>query len=1366
MNKTFKTVWNQARRCLVAVNETVRRASQSRNQGGSSGSCARKLQLTALAGVVALAMGASASYAKYVTESDTAGAGNFVFYISFGQTEPGLERTSIRPQDPLGSTRTWAYDEAKSFWESENAKADTGGNLKNSILVNITLDMTSHPNFDLPYTMGFKATKGLTSIIGNSELALIGETENPDFLMTDSPLSVGGSTDEGHGTLYLGHIALPDADQYGGVVNIRNIRNNSALHVVAGNYRIANPSSSMFNELEDNSFIKVYEGASLSFNGGDLSVSSSGYIVNYGTLTVEDGIRAASSSATGEAPLRNYGTLNFYVNGKNSSGFTQLAENNGVFNYVGPVDYDSINLSPGEYTYFLKDVKYEFYEFKGTGTLNIDGAMRVRKFNAADYMDLNVNGALRTDNLIVKNLVNDGTILANAYMTSYGSVENNGDLYVRDRLRALGRVDNKGLLYLDEALKLENTAHLHNAATGTINVPYEYIFSKSGSGSATLNTIGIAETAETIVKPVPTSYFAEGTVGGALLDIIKNNSSWDDGGTLIVRFDQYDGVSQTILEGAFNDFKKTFGEGTTLSYEGTFGTASGSSVSSVFNVSALNTLYSKESALRGVIYVDRSLTGEGKEIRIGDASGSLNNSTGFTAVIDSPKVWVEAGKELALIGEKSDVSTERTTVAQNINVTGKNAKLTLGSLGLKDASQYRTNLPTLKLEDKGLLNIVTGDHVITNFESTNGLASVGQGATLHIQNSLFNEEASFDNYGNTTFGKLNGNFLTHVNNNGKMVVDGETRFSGWIKNSDRLQFKGNTTVVGTLQNNAGGEIYAKTVNVIGSLVNNGYMEAKDDSTVNGRIENPGTIILYSVNINKGDTTLNGTVQNSHKLVGTGVANINGLLKNAPGAVATFNDENSIVNINEGGEVTNAGVLIAKTGEIQGSLQTTDIAVLDNVKGTASSSIAAKGTLMADSFSTDGVVMMSKDADLVIGGAPSRTKYLLSNLAVAKRIFDAGGEIPLVVMEALQNQGVRITPAETQADAPVKMLRRGVRKAEVPAENMTEVSNVAESEPVVLSEEPAVETQSEATAEDKAVKAEQAAKKDKERASVLVAPQPQQVQPVQIIQPSRLVPSIQGAVASMSIASMTQDAGFLEERALTKGDGLWADVGTGNIEFDGYKGTRSGLFFGGQANINNNVLVGGAIRYTDGRIKGNNLHKNDWTGYGFGLYGSYTNDGWFGLATALYQNNRAKDIGRIKSDSQALSVKGGKSVQVKNFTVTPYVGYRMIHVNNDKAEKATVHQIPVGVKVQGNAKAGAWHINPSIDVAFVPQLGDRKISLKGTGFESTIASRYAGEARIGISASKGKFGAGLHYVGSAGDNGLRSHSIQARVNYSF
>ena len=70
---------------------------------------------------------------------------------------------------------------------------------------------------------------------------------------------------------------------------------------------------------------------------------------------------------------------------------------------------------------------------------------------------------------------------------------------------------------------------------------------------------------------------------------------------------------------------------------------------------------------------------------------------------------------------------------------------------------------------------------------------------------------------------------------------------------------GTADLDGTLQNSQGASLIANTVNVNGTLRNFGYMEALDNSTVFGTLENPGEIRLFNTAIgSRGDGDI-GTI---------------------------------------------------------------------------------------------------------------------------------------------------------------------------------------------------------------------------------------------------------------------------------------------------------------------------------------------------------------------------------------------------------------------------------------------------------------------------------------------------------------------------
>ena len=88
------------------------------------------------------------------------------------------------------------------------------------------------------------------------------------------------------------------------------------------------------------------------------------------------------------------------------------------------------------------------------------------------------------------------------------------------------------------------------------------------------------------------------------------------------------------------------------------------------------------------------------------------------------------------------------------------------------------------------------------------------------------------------------------------------------------------------------------------------MEALDNSTVFGTLENPGEIRLFNTSIgSRGDGNI-GTIGNTYTLKATGKTQVSGLIANASGAVAEFTGDDSELTILSGGVVSNNGTLIA------------------------------------------------------------------------------------------------------------------------------------------------------------------------------------------------------------------------------------------------------------------------------------------------------------------------------------------------------------------------------------------------------------------------------------------------------------------------
>ncbi len=208
------------------------------------------------------------------------------------------------------------------------------------------------------------------------------------------------------------------------------------------------------------------------------------------------------------------------------------------------------------------------------------------------------------------------------------------------------------------------------------------------------------------------------------------------------------------------------------------------------------------------------------------------------------------------------------------------------------------------------MKITAGDYLVRNHSSAGGTTTVDKNSTFRSDNATFTDKAVLENNGETILGALNGWNSAEVRNNSKLTVNGNTQFGGRFINNANAKLVGTADIDGTLQNSQGARLIANTVNVNGTLRNFGYMEALDNSTVFGTLENPGEIRLFNTHIGSRGSGDIGTIGNTYTLKATGKTQVSGLLANAPGAIAEFSGNDSELVILSGGSVSNNGTLIA------------------------------------------------------------------------------------------------------------------------------------------------------------------------------------------------------------------------------------------------------------------------------------------------------------------------------------------------------------------------------------------------------------------------------------------------------------------------
>lgn len=441
-------------------------------------------------------------------------------------------------------------------------------------------------------------------------------------------------------------------------------------------------------------------------------------------------------------------------------------------------------------------------------------------------------------------------------------------------------------------------------------------------------------------------------------------------------------------------------------------------------------------------------------------------------------------------------------------------------------------------------------------------------------------------------------------------------------------------------------------------------------------------------------------------------------------------------------VQNTGVLsVDSTKNL--SIQNKGTVVANEVSIGALDRVENGGTLVADKFKSNGVLINRGNGQLVIG-IVAKVSYLTKHLEVAKEMYDAGETLLEAVIEALKSAGM--IPADAAANvAALMMLTDDDRALPDEAEEAASLSaDEGEGEETAASESKApIRT------------IEDLIRESRERAAREAA------------RVHRTIPTTVGALTSAARGAASQTMATIESQANATVAGLWADAGYGKTEFDAYRTDRSGLLFGVQGSTET-LTLGAVLSAGTGNVKSDNLASQDWNDVGGSVYGAYRFGPAALTASALYERHEGKAQGQKRhADVLGASAKVSVDAMLGGMTVTPYAGWRVLGLDHeDAANRVVVHELPVGIKAVGSFEAGSWRISPSADVAYVPTFGDKKIRIDGTNTKSVVAGDNAMTYKVGISAEKNRLSLGLSYVGTTGDCGLRGHSVRGNLRFAF
>lgn len=695
------------------------------------------------------------------------------------------------------------------------------------------------------------------------------------------------------GSLYIG-----DYDEIGNLTRGGTDKSNNLTE-----FRLKDSSSITINGRGFSNTTFVQEGNSvLSVNGSGMVFDGPFHINGNSRVDVHNNLQTRSNTYMTGGTINPYGnwinTGSFNLQGGNVNAGNGSLINNGTVTQTGG-NFSSKLTGSGTYNY--NGGSFNASKVSGDIVVNIASGLGASTSNF-EGGNINNRGTLTVNGGWYKNLNNYGTANFNgtatiAKTTNYGTINSYGAVNFTDKLNTSGTLNthdgvwsfgSSGVLAVSGGIAQTNNAFNVFDSLGT-------------TAQQELHYVGLKSVLPQEVKSSLNDFFTKYAPGSIAQKLI-NHASFTGGKVVITGVN----LTQTQADDLAKAFKDKFGGNTALEFQGTI---SGVSHDDKLTVAKTNELYDNVEHLRDVIFVDRKLEGENGAIVVGDSG--LRNNTGFTGINEATGTTIQDGKELTLIGGKSDGTGNRFTLAERIiSAVGDGAKLILGSLGIKDSSVYQGQAEQVHLSDKGELKVAAGDYLVKNLNSSGGKTTVDKNAVFNSENATFTDKAVLENNGETVLGTLTGWNGAEVHNNSKLTVNGITQFGGRFINNANAKLVGTADLDGTLQNSQGASLIANTVNVNGTLRNFGYMEALDNSTVFGTLENPGEIRLFNTAIgSRGDGDI-GTIGNTYTLKATGKTQVSGLIANAQGAVAEFSGDDAELLILDGGVVSNNGTLIA------------------------------------------------------------------------------------------------------------------------------------------------------------------------------------------------------------------------------------------------------------------------------------------------------------------------------------------------------------------------------------------------------------------------------------------------------------------------
>ena len=294
--------------------------------------------------------------------------------------------------------------------------------------------------------------------------------------------------------------------------------------------------------------------------------------------------------------------------------------------------------------------------------------------------------------------------------------------------------------------------------------------------------------------------------------------------------------------------------------------------------------------------------------------------------------------------------------------------------------------------------------------------------------------------------------------------------------------------------------------------------------------------------------------------------------------------------------------------------------------------------------------------------------------------------------------------------------------------------------------------------------------------------------VQAVEEYLVAPLTAGAL-SLAYDATAQVNAVVENRALEKADGVWADVFyASNKDSErygdfGYSADITGGTLGVDTTVSCGAKIGAAFTIgqgdadSEGTVHG---YSTDADFYGISLYaGRNVADTSLrvsgNVSYLMFENDIKGSVAGASADESldgkafTAGLRADWTAYEGAFTVTPHAGLRYTFLDMDdyrdlEIGDMNVVEMPLGVKVSGAFEpAAGWTLQPSVDFTVVPQLGDKDVDTV-LGSVDVIDNLYNTE--LGVEAATGNFSFGLSYKYGFGKEDRKNQSLNLNARYTF